>query len=279
MLVDGGIESPLQRSIETYGLPLGLILLGYGHLATNGTDPLPVGALRLALLFCAVVLIGRLGVRLGLNRTAALLAGLFCAGSPLAAYSLHAGAPVVMLIWTCLVLGILVWRLKFWRPGRLGWAVVAGAILAGTEGSMALSGVFTVGGYSPLDIPRNLLAFGAWFVLPGPLLGNPSLHRVMVPVLGAWVWAFWLLMSLHRRQMDDFGPQHLLLLALAGVAPVLAVGSRVGPAFLLLPLAMFSLFLMSFLRPSKLTDSPRVLLMAAFFLTLLASGTSVLGPG
>ncbi len=273
---NGGIGKSVKQSVESYGLPLGLVLLGYGSLVMGGAEPVTVGVLRLVLHTVAVLLIGRLGMRMGLNRTSALLAGLFYAASPLAAFSLVADAPLLMQIWTCVALGIMLYSWKSWQPRRLGLIGLAAAFILGTLGAMVLGGVFEGATHTLLAIPRDLIAFGGWFVLPAPMLSDMGHHLHLTLVLGGGVWTFWILMSFHRREMDDPWPQNLLILTLTAVVPVLAAGSRVGPGMLLLPMAMFLLFLMSFLRPSKLTDSPRILLMAAFFLTLLASSTALI---
>ncbi len=266
--VNGGIWTTVKKSMESYGLPLGLVLLGYGQFALASGDPLWLAFGRLILHFLAALMVGRLGLRLGMNRTAALLAGLFFAASPLAAYSLAAGAPVVSQLWTCLMLGFLLWWPHALQPSLKRLGVLVGLVLVGTVGVALLGGMAGSSEFSILAVFRDFLAYGAWFVLSVPYIGGALATRWIILVLGSVVWGFWVLMSVHRYLLDNPLPRNLLAMTGAAVVPLL--GRTSSPAFLLFPMAMFSLFIMTFLRPSKLVDSPRILLMAAFFLSLLA---------
>ncbi len=262
----------MRRFMEQVGLPLAVVLLGYGRLALGPGAVDSRGPLRLVLHLVVVMLMGRLGLRLGLNRTASLLAGLFYAAGPLAAYSLVPGAPLLPLLWTVLVLAAATWWLSFHRSGPVGLMVAAAVLLAGTTGIILQAGNGLTSGFAWSEVPRDLLVYGARFVLPAPLVGDPRMAPVVVFMLGALVWGFWALLAVHRALLDNPLPRNLLLLTWAALLPVL--GRAAEPALFLLPLVMFSFFLMGFLRPSKLIDSPRILLMAAFFLTLLAATTT-----
>ncbi len=262
--------------MEQVGLPLGVILAGYGSLALGPGGGDPWGPLRLVLHLVAVLLIGRVGRILGLNRTAALLAGLFYAASPLAAYSLGPGSPLAAQIWVCLLLGAVFWGLNFRRPGPVGLLVMAVMLPAGAVGAMVLGGQGWPQGFAWGHVPGDLLFSGARLVLPAPLAADPVSSPVPSMLLGAVVWGFWILMAVHRALLDNPLPRNLLLLTGAAVLPLL--GHAAEPASFLPALAMFSLFIMGFLRPSKLVDSPRILMLAAFFLVLLARTTAtVLG--
>ncbi len=264
----------MRRLVEHIGLPLGVVLLGYGSLALTAPGADSLGPLRLMLHFTVVLLVGRVGMLLGLNRTAALLAGLFYAASPLAACALVPGEPLVNLVWACLVLGVVMWWLSLRRPGPVGLFVMMGVLLTGAVVTAAMGEGPGAGGLALGRVPRDILMAGARFVLPAPAVREPSLSAVAALMLGAVVWGFWILMAVHRALLDNPLPRNLLILSWVAIIPTL--GHPAAPSRFLLPLVMFAFFLMGFLRPSKLVDSPRILMMAAFFLVLLARTTATI---
>lgn len=264
----------MRKVMSRIGLPLITLLVGYGPLIWANPDADTQGYLRLVLLFAMGLLAARLGISLELNRTAAQLAGLFCVASPLAAYFLLSGAPVAPLAWGTGVLAAWTWVPGPWRRQKIALPLGGAALLLGSVLVACLADPAVSGTWHWTRIPWDFMVYGAWLVMPAPLAPSPGSVPLGVILLGLTVWGFWALMAAHRAMMGNTLPRNTLLGAIFCVLPLLGRGSV--PSLMPLPLVFFSLFLMGFFRPSKLVDSPRILLLAAFFLILLARSTAVI---
>jgi len=254
----------LRKLFLHIGLPGIVVGLGYGPLLlASGAEPAAL-VLRAGLVLVTGGALGLVGLELGLNRTAAVLAALFWCGAPLTGRILAQGAPVMSpappLI---LTLAILLWRRgRLTLPvGPLAWTVLALVVSLALRWAMKIpSGLVSLGA-----IPGEILGMGARLAGVGVLPGASSAGVVLV---GLGVWGLWSLLATHRYLMGKPLSCNLLLVATAWSMP-LATGG-VDPVWSGFSLVLFSLFLMDFLRPAKLVDSPRILFLAAFLMTLLA---------
>jgi len=264
----------VRKVMSRIGLPLTLVLIGYGPLIWANPDADSPGYVRLVLLFAMGLLATRLGITLEMNRTAAQLAGLFCVASPLAAYFVVSGAPVVPLAWGTAVLAAWIWLPGRWRRRKIALPLAGAALLLGSILVAYLADPAVSGTWHWTRVPLDFMVYGAWLVMPAPLAPPSGTVPVGEVLLGLGVWGFWGLLAAHRAMMGNTLPRNMLLGTAICVLPVL--GRSSAPGLMPLPLVFFSLFLMEFLRPSKLVDSPRILLMAAFFLVLLARSTAAI---
>ncbi|MGD9547432.1 MAG: hypothetical protein AB7V45_07765 [Candidatus Krumholzibacteriia bacterium] len=277
-----------------------------------GLQTWPWALTRLGLLFGSAVLVGRVGRLVGQKRTEAALAALVLAASPVAFESMYWGTGAVELLWVFFTLWSAErWMRGGARNRRLALALAAAAILSkevavflvplfawdlrrrgvregGTRAGLAglallgAAGVLLIfrdvqgtGDYalSLADLPRVFLVCGFWLIAPASHLGAVSEVSALGLLCGAGVWSLWGLMAYHRLQLDNPWPLVLLAAAVAMVLPVAVLGDHAVPRYLLGPQAAFALFLLSFLRPAKLRESFRTVLMAALVLTVLAMTT------
>jgi len=149
---------------------------------------------------------------------------------------------------------------------------VSGAVLLlGSGLSAFLAGPAQVGSWHLSRVGPDFLLHGAWLVMPAPLASRAGGIPTSALVLGLAVWGFWFLMAAHRALMGNMLPRNTLAGAMACLLPLL--GRDAAPGLMTLPMVFFAVFLMGFLRPSKLIDSPRILLLTAFFLFILARST------
>lgn len=267
---------------------------------------------RLALLFASAVLVGRVGRLVGQKRTEAALAALVLAASPVAFESMYWGTGAVELLWVfftlwsaerwmrrgarnrwlalvlaavailCKEIAVFLVPLFAWDLRRQGirrpgpWAAVGGlAVLGAAAVWLIFRDVQGTGDYalSLAQLPRVFLVCGFWLIAPASHLGSVAEVSGLGVALGAGVWSLWGLMAYHRLQLDNPWPLVLLVAAVMMVLPVAILGDHAVPRYLLGPQAAFALFLLSFLRPAKLRESFRVVLMAALVLTVLAMTT------
>lgn len=270
------------------------------------------GLTRLALHFGSAVLVARLGRLAGQKRTEAALAGLFLGAAPVAFESLYWGTGAVELLWVffalwsaerwlqgdprnrrialalcavavlCKEVAVFLLPLFAWDLRRRGvrqpgvWAALGGVGALGVAAVLLIfRDVQGTGDYalSLAQLPRVFLVCGFWLVAPASHLG--SVESVTGPglVVGAGLWSLWGLMAYHRKQLDNPWPLVLLVAAVMMVLPVAVLGDHAVPRYLYGPQAAFALFLLSFLRPAKLRDSSRALLLTALVLTVLAMTT------
>ncbi len=234
------------------------------------------GLTRLALHAGSSLLVMRLGARAGLDRSARILAGMLFAAAPVAIESLYWGTGAIELMGVFFALAALERWLagtnaaRWWALGLAALAVLSkesglllvvvfavilvrerrlrGALAAGLAALAALAvcsallvarDFGTTGQYAVdlAHVPRDLLVYGLWLVLPAPLLRDGQLSANLALLAGAAVWGAWGLVAWRAWTRGQRFPAACLGVALLAVAPATVLGDHAVPRYLYGPFA------------------------------------------
>ena len=274
-----------------------------------GLNPVGWGITRLVLHFFSSVLVTRLGRLAGCGRSAALIAGIVFAASPVAFDSLYWGTGAVELLGTFWAL----WSLERWFSGGAvnRWIALglAGLAIASKETGLflplffaahlavertrrwtlwgGLSLLFALGAYStvqirsdvaPLseyalslgDAPRNLLALGFWLVAPPPWQMGLEWMRPWALWTGAGVWFVWVASAIVSYRSGSRIVALILSLTVLSLGPATLVGSHILPRYAYAGVAGLAICIGLLVRARKFSIPPGATVAVAVVATGLA---------